>query len=173
MVAKVLDHNNRSLLTAVQKKNLNFQYVLWASSSIVLLAWDNYLLILKIREIIIIIISLLNPLVVYNTKIHLGRSRIRRTHNYTWHRRQKQLNPIVTVGNKIPKAVRSDKAEFRMGNLGEQGCLSMLGINHSTHRTLFTFCHKLLVNKLLNLPLQEKSAATGFSVPVTQPSQKF
>ena len=108
----------------------------------------------------------------YNTKIQ-GRSRIRRTHNYTWHRRQKQLNPIVTVGNKIPKAVRSDKAEFRMGNLGEQGCLSMLGINHSTHRTLFTFCHKLLVNKLLNLPLQEKSAATGFSVPVTQPSQTF
>ena len=84
------------------KKNLNFQYVLWASSSIVLLAWDNYLLILKIREIIIIIISLLNPLVVYNTKIQ-GRSRIRRTHNYTWHRRQKQLNPIVTVGNKIPR----------------------------------------------------------------------
>ena len=62
--------------------------------------------------IIIIIISLLNPLVVYNTKLQ-GRSRIRRTHNYTWHRRQKQLNPIVTVGNKITKAVRSDKAEFR------------------------------------------------------------
>ena len=77
------------------------------------------------------------------------------------------------MGNKIPKAVRSDKAEFRMGNLGEQGCLSMLGINHSTHRTSITFSHKLLVNKLLNLPLQEKSAATGFSVPVTQPSQKF
>ena len=33
--------------------------------------------------IIIIIISLLNPLVVYNTKLQ-GRSRIRRTHNYTW-----------------------------------------------------------------------------------------
>ena len=47
--------------------------------------------------IIIIIISSLNPLVVYNTKLQ-GRSRIRRTHNYTWHRRQKQLNPIVTVG---------------------------------------------------------------------------
>ena len=31
----------------------------------------------------IIIISLLNPLVVYNTKLQ-GRSRIRRTHNYTW-----------------------------------------------------------------------------------------
>ena len=30
-------------------------------------------------------------------------------------RRQKQLNPIVTVGNKITKAVRSDKAEFRTG----------------------------------------------------------
>ena len=172
MAAKVLDHNNHSLLTAVLKKNFNFQYVLWASSSIVLLAWNNYLLILKIREIIIIIISLLNPLVVYNTKIQ-GRSRIRRTHNYTWHRRQKQFNPIVTVGNKIPKAVRSDKAEFRTGNWGEQGCLSMLGINHSTHRTSITFCHKLLVNKLLNLPYQEKSAATGFSVPVTQPSQKF
>ena len=172
MAAKVLDHNNHSLLTAVLKKNFNFQYVLWASSSIVLLAWNNYLLILKIREIIIIIISLLNPLVVYNTKIQ-GRSRIRRTHNYTWHRRQKQFNPIITVGNKIPKAVRSDKAEFRMGNLGEQGCLSMLGINHSTHRTSITFCHKLPVNKLLNLPHQETSAATGFSVPVTQPSQKF
>ena len=48
----------------------------------------------------------------YNTKLQ-GRPRIRRTHNYTWHRRQKQLNPIVTVGNKITKAVRSDKAEFR------------------------------------------------------------
>ena len=48
----------------------------------------------------------------YNTKLQ-GRSRIHRTHNYTWHRRQKQLNPIVTVGNKITKAVRSDKAEFR------------------------------------------------------------
>ena len=108
----------------------------------------------------------------YNTKIQ-GRSRIRRTHNYTWHRRQKQLNPIVTVGNKIPKAVRSDKAEFRTGNWGEQGCLSMLGINHSTHRTLFTFCHKLLVNKFLNLPYQETRAATGFTVPVTQSCQKF
>ena len=115
---------------------------------------------------------MLNPLVVYNTKIQ-GRLRICRTHNYTWHRRQKQLNPIVTVGNKIRKAVRSDKAEFRTGNWGEQGCLSMLGINHSTHRTSFTFCHKLLVNKLLNLPYQETRAATGFSVPVTQPSQKF
>ena len=30
-------------------------------------------------------------------------------------RRQKQLNPIVTVGNKITKAVRSDKAEFQNG----------------------------------------------------------
>lgn len=39
----------------------------------------------------------------------------------------------------------------------------MLGIN----------CHKLLVNKLLNLPHQETSAASGFSVPVTQPSQTF
>ena len=126
----------------------------------------------KIREITIIIISLLNPLVVYITKIQ-GRSRIRRTHNYTWHRRQKQFNPIVTVGNKIPKAVRSDKAEFRTGNWGEQGCLSMLGINHSTHRTSITFCHKLLVNKFLNLPYQETRAATGFSVPVTQPSQTF
>ena len=48
----------------------------------------------------------------YNTKLQ-GRSRIRRTHNYTWHRRQKQLNPIVTVCNKITKAVRSDKVEFR------------------------------------------------------------
>ena len=49
----------------------------------------------------------------YNSKLQ-GRSRIRRTHNYTWHRRQKQLNPIVTVGNKITKAaVRSDNAEFR------------------------------------------------------------
>ena len=28
-------------------------------------------------------------------------------------RGQKQLNPIVTMGNKITKAVRSDKAEFR------------------------------------------------------------
>ena len=28
-------------------------------------------------------------------------------------RRQKQLNPIVTAGNKITKAVRSDKAEFK------------------------------------------------------------
>ena len=69
--------------------------------------------------IIIIIISLLNPLVVYNTKLQ-GRSRIRRTHNYTWHRRQKQLNPIVTVGNKITKAVRSDKAEFRTGKTRPQ-----------------------------------------------------
>ena len=62
----------------------------------------------------IIIISLLNPFgsIVYNTNLQ-GRSRIRRTHNYTWHRRQKQLNPIVTVSNKITKAVRSDKAEFR------------------------------------------------------------
>ena len=51
MVAKVLDHNNHSLLTAVLKKNLNFQHVLWASTSLVLLAWDNYLLILGIREI--------------------------------------------------------------------------------------------------------------------------
>ena len=49
----------------------------------------------------------------------------------------------------------------------------MLDINHSTHRTSITFCHKLLVNKLLNLPHQETSVATGFSVPVTQPSQKF
>ena len=30
-------------------------------------------------------------------------------------RRQKQLNPIVTVGNKITKAVCCDKAEFRTG----------------------------------------------------------
>ena len=67
----------------------------------------------------IIIISLLNPLVVYNTKLQ-GRSRIRRTHNYTWRRRQKQLNPIVTVGNKITKAVRSDKAEFRTGKTRPQ-----------------------------------------------------
>ena len=50
----------------------------------------------------------------YNIKLQ-GRSRIRRTHNYIWHRRQKQLNPIVTVGDKITKAVRSDKAEFRTG----------------------------------------------------------
>lgn len=49
----------------------------------------------------------------------------------------------------------------------------MLGINHSTHRTSITFCHKLLVNKLLNLPYQETSAATDFSLRVTQPSQKF
>ena len=28
-------------------------------------------------------------------------------------RGQIQLNPIVTMGNKITKAVRSDKAEFR------------------------------------------------------------
>ena len=69
------------------------------------------IIIIKINKQII---CLLNPLVVYNTKLQ-GRSRIRRTHNYTWHRRQKQLNPIVTVGNKITKAVRSDKAEFRTG----------------------------------------------------------
>ena len=55
----------------------------------------------------------------YNTKLQ-GRSRIRRTHNYTRHRRQKQLNPIVTVGNKITKAVRSDKAEFRTGKTRSQ-----------------------------------------------------
>ena len=55
----------------------------------------------------------------YNTKLQ-GRSRIRRTHNYTWHKRQKQLNPIVTVGNKITKAVRSDKVEFRTGNTRPQ-----------------------------------------------------
>ena len=28
-------------------------------------------------------------------------------------RGKKQLNPIVTMGNKITKAVRSDKAKFR------------------------------------------------------------
>ena len=94
-------------------------------------------------------------MVVYNTKIQ-GRSRIRRTHNYTWHRRQKQLNPIVTVGNKIPKAVRSDKAKFRTGNWGEQGCLSMLGINHSTYRTSITFCHKLLVLSYLIYPIRRQ-----------------
>ena len=65
-------------------------------------------------NVVIIIISSLNPVVVYNTKLQ-GRSRIRITHNYTWHGRHKQLNPIVTVGNKITKAVRSDKAEFRTG----------------------------------------------------------
>ena len=67
---------------------------------------------------LIIIISLLNPLVVYNTKLQ-GRSRIRRTHNYTWHRRQKQLNPIVTVGNKIASfsiddGDGSEKVTFKM-----------------------------------------------------------
>ena len=36
--SKSSDHNNHSLLTAVLKKNLNLQDVLWASSSIVLLA---------------------------------------------------------------------------------------------------------------------------------------
>ena len=92
------------------KKNLNFQHVLWTSSSLVLLAWDNYLLVLGIREI---------------------------------------------------------------GGGTRLICLSMLGINHSTHRTSITFCHKLLVNKLLNLPHQETSAASGLCVPVTQPSQKF
>ena len=66
-----------------------------------------------------LIISLLNPLVVYNTKLQ-GRSRIRRTHYYTWHRRQKHLNLNVTVGNKITKAVRSDKAEFRTGKTRPQ-----------------------------------------------------
>ena len=35
-------------------------------------------------------------------------------------RRQKQLNPIVTVGNKTTKAVRSDKAEFRTGKTRPQ-----------------------------------------------------
>ena len=55
----------------------------------------------------------------YNTKLQ-GRSRIRRTHNYTWHRRQKQLNPIVTVGNKITKAVCSDKAKFMTGKTRPQ-----------------------------------------------------
>ena len=50
----------------------------------------------------------------YNTKLQ-GRSRIRRTHNYIWQEGKKQLNPIVTVGNKITKVVRSDKAEFRTG----------------------------------------------------------
>ena len=40
-------------------------------------------LVIIIIIIIIIIISFLNPLVVYNTKLQ-GRSRIRRTHNYTW-----------------------------------------------------------------------------------------
>ena len=35
-------------------------------------------------------------------------------------RRQKQLNPIVTVGNKITKAVRSDKAEVRTGKTRPQ-----------------------------------------------------
>ena len=69
--------------------------------------------------IILIIISLLNPLIVYNTKLQ-GSSRIRRRHNDTWHRRQKQLNPIVTVDNKITKAVRSDKAEFRTGKTRPQ-----------------------------------------------------
>ena len=29
-------------------------------------------------------------------------------------RTQKQLNPIVTAGNKITRAVRSDEAELRM-----------------------------------------------------------
>ena len=32
----------------------------------------------------------------------------------------KQLNPIVTVGNKIAKAVRSDKVEFRTGKTRPQ-----------------------------------------------------
>ena len=35
-------------------------------------------------------------------------------------RRQKQLHPIVTVGNKIAKAVRSDKAEIRTGTTRPQ-----------------------------------------------------
>ena len=35
-------------------------------------------------------------------------------------RRQKQLNPIVTVGNKITKVVRSDKAEIRTGKIRPQ-----------------------------------------------------
>ena len=35
-------------------------------------------------------------------------------------RGQKQLNPIVTMGNKITKAVRSDKAEFRTGKTRPQ-----------------------------------------------------
>ena len=34
------------------KKKLEFPAVLWASSSLILLAWDNYLLILGIREIV-------------------------------------------------------------------------------------------------------------------------
>ena len=41
------------------------------------------IIIIIITIIIIIIFSLLNSLVVYNTKLQ-GRSRIRRTHNYTW-----------------------------------------------------------------------------------------
>ena len=35
-------------------------------------------------------------------------------------RGQKQLNPIVTMGNKITKAFRSDKAEFRTGKTRPQ-----------------------------------------------------
>ena len=40
------------------------------------------------------------PKVKYNTKLQ-GRSRIRRTHNYTWHRTQKQLR--ADVGNYQPE----------------------------------------------------------------------
>ena len=53
----------------------------------------------------------------FNTKLR-GRSIIsilHRTHKYTWHRRQKQLSPIVIVSNEITKAVPSDNAELRTG----------------------------------------------------------
>ena len=55
----------------------------------------------------------------FNTELQ-GRSILDRTHEYTWHRRQKQFSPIVTVSNEITKAARSDNAEFRMGKTGPQ-----------------------------------------------------
>ena len=65
------------------------------------------------------IISIFDLFVVFNTKLQ-GRSILDWTHKCTWHRRQKQLSPIVTVSNEITKAVRSDNAVFTRGKTRPQ-----------------------------------------------------
>ena len=64
------------------------------------------------------IISLFNPFGSVNTKLQ-GRSILHKTLN-TLSTTAKQLIPIVTVSNKITKAVRSENAVFRTGKARPQ-----------------------------------------------------
>lgn len=100
----------------------------------------------------------------YNTKLQ-GRSRIHRTHNYTWHRRQKQLNPIVTVGNKILRrsVLTKRNSEREKPDLNPYPWATFVGCGSRCERNLYSL---MLDIKRLQAEIlkQNIEKGTGFSV---------